>query len=98
MRTLLRKLWHDDDGSILATEYLMLGSIVALGSVSGLAAMRDATVAEMEDFGAAVHSINQSYNVAGMRNATASRAGSAYVDPGATANQGTSTGSLSLVP
>ena len=33
------RLWEDESGSVIATEYLMLGSIVALGSVAGMAEM-----------------------------------------------------------
>jgi hypothetical protein len=90
---LLRRLWQDDDGSVIATEYLILGAIVALGSVSGLAAMRDATVSEMEEHANAVRAVRQTYQYSGQQSPLASRAGSAAVDsgtcrvaPGATAS------------
>lgn len=37
------RLWGDDRGSVIATEYLALAGIVALGDVAGLNSMREAT-------------------------------------------------------
>ncbi len=59
-RTLL-KLWQCDGGSVLSTEYMLLGSVAALGSVTGLVAMRDATVNEMKEMGSTVREIRQHY-------------------------------------
>jgi hypothetical protein len=88
---LLARLWDDDRGALIATEYLMLGSILTLGTASGLTAMRNATVNEMVEFGNAVQSISQEYRMAGMSNGFASRAGSSYRDtPGTTYPAGSS--------
>jgi hypothetical protein len=64
MRTiqdLMARLWADDDGSVIASEYLMLGGIVSLGSVAGMTAMRDAANQEMEEFGQTVRVVNRTY-------------------------------------
>ncbi len=61
MRELLRKLWNDDQGALLTSEYLMLGGVVVLGSAGGLAAMRDATVEEMKEMGHSVRAVRQYY-------------------------------------
>ncbi len=57
---LLIKLWKDESG-VIATEYLMLSSIVALGSATGLAAMRDSITDEYKDFGQNMREARQSY-------------------------------------
>jgi Flp pilus assembly pilin Flp len=61
IKRLLLKLWHDEDGAIVATEYLMLGSIVAAGGVGGMVAMRDAMIDEFREFGQTTREIRQAY-------------------------------------
>jgi Flp pilus assembly pilin Flp len=53
MKNLLKKLWHDDRGVVTA-EYLTLGSVVVLGGIGGLSAMRDSVNSEMVEFGNSV--------------------------------------------
>jgi hypothetical protein len=75
--TLARRLWNDDCGAVLTTEYLALGSIVVLGSIGGMTAMRDATVDEMQEYSHAVRNLNQSYSYPGMQSGMASKGGAA---------------------
>lgn len=56
---LMRKFWADECGAVIATEYLMLGSIVAVGGTTGLVSMRDAMNAECQEFGNSVREIRQ---------------------------------------
>src|SRR4051812_32343301 len=44
MMNTLKKLWQDDQGSVIAAEYLALAGIVPMGGVAGLDAVRSATV------------------------------------------------------
>jgi len=70
MRTLMNlcgKLWADDSGSVIASEYLMLGSVVTLGGAAGLTAMRDATNQEMREYGQAIHTVSRAYREDAMR-------------------------------
>ncbi len=41
MRQLLRKLWEDDRGSLQTTEWVFLATILVLGLVPGIIAVRD---------------------------------------------------------
>jgi hypothetical protein len=61
LKDLVARLWADDLGSVIASEYLMLGGVVGLGSVAGLSALRDAANHEMEEFGQTVRVVNRSY-------------------------------------
>lgn len=63
LRKLFAQLWKDEDGAIVATEYLMLGSIVAMGAASGMAAMRDSIVDEYKEFGQSTRELRQSYSI-----------------------------------
>jgi hypothetical protein len=42
----LRRLWHDDQGSVLAVEWIIISSVLLLGAAAGLAAFRHAADAE----------------------------------------------------
>lgn len=64
MSRLFQRLWSDDGGAVLTTEYLALGSIVALGTTSGLSAMRDSVNDECKEFGQAVHQVAQTRRAA----------------------------------
>jgi hypothetical protein len=77
---LLGKLWNDDCGAVISTEYMALGSVVVLGSIGGLAAMRDASVSEMQEYGNAVQSLDQSYTIPSVRGGGASKGGTAAYD------------------
>jgi Flp pilus assembly pilin Flp len=61
---LLKRFWADECGSVLAMEYLMLGSIVAVGGVTGLVSMRDSMNNEMKEFGSSVREVRQAYTPA----------------------------------
>lgn len=76
----LADLWQDENGSILATEYLMLGSLVVLGGTTGMVAMRDAAVDEMKEYGRSVRNVRQAYSYPTMKNGVASRQGSSFSD------------------
>jgi hypothetical protein len=80
LRRLMGKWWADDNGALLATEYMTLGTIVVLGGVGGLTAMRDAVNDEMKEYGNSVRQIRQHYSVPGFQGAGVSTAGSAAVD------------------
>jgi Flp pilus assembly pilin Flp len=80
MRSILTKLWNDDEGAIIATEFIFLASILVIGIVTGMVAVRDAVSNELVDVANAVGSVNQSYSFSGTRSSCASTAGSAFVD------------------
>ena len=43
MKKLFVKLWNDDCGAMLTTEYALISSILISGVAAGLVAVRDAT-------------------------------------------------------
>jgi hypothetical protein len=81
IRPCLTRLWDDDRGSVIASEYLALGSIVALGSITGLAALRDATIDEMREYGQSVRAIRQHHSVQSYKAAGGVKDGSAANEP-----------------
>jgi len=60
-KNLIVNLWNDESGAVIATEYLMLGSIVAAGGASGMVALRDSVTDEYKEFGTSVREVRQAY-------------------------------------
>jgi len=80
MRQLMRKLWTDDCGALIATEWVFVATILVLGAITGLVAVRQAVITELEEFANAVMSLNQAYSFSGQSNCQSSTAGSAASD------------------
>ncbi len=43
---LLNRFWHDEDGSVLVTDWVVVATILTLGAVAGLVAARQAILAD----------------------------------------------------
>jgi hypothetical protein len=80
MRQLFQKLWNDDCGALIATEWVFVATILVLGIITGLVAVRNAVLAELLDFANAVISLNQSFSFTGQVNCQSSTAGSSFTD------------------
>ncbi len=64
MRQLFSRLWKDEDG-IVALEYLLVATIIGLGLIVGITAVRQAIVTEFVELAAAITNINQAYSYTG---------------------------------
>ena len=80
MRRLMQKLWSDDHGALIATEWVFVATILVLGIITGLIAVRQAVISELTEFANAVMALSQSYSFAGQSNCLSSTAGSAATD------------------
>ena len=58
MRQLMGRLWRDDEGALIATEWVFVATILVIGSITGLVAVRQAILAELEDFAEAISSLS----------------------------------------
>ncbi|QDU99212.1 Flp family type IVb pilin [Lignipirellula cremea] len=61
---LLTKLWRDEQGAVNSIELILIGTVLMLGLMVGLAAYRDSIINELADTGRAVGALNQSYSFA----------------------------------
>ena len=61
---LLPALWRDQRGAMASTEMIMMGTVVILGAIVGLAGFRDAVVQELGDVSAATAELNHGYRFA----------------------------------
>jgi hypothetical protein len=80
MYHLLGRLWSDDCGALVAAEWVFVGTILVLGVITGLVAVRQAVNSELTEFAQAVTALNQSYSFAGQSNCVASVAGSQAIN------------------
>ena len=80
MRQLVQKLWKDDCGALIATEWVFVATILVLGIITGLVAVRQAVISELTEFANAVMALNQSYSFSGQSNCLSSTAGSQALD------------------
>lgn len=62
MKRTLARMWNEEDG-VLSFEWTVLTSLLTVGVVSGIAAVRDATIDEMGDLSQAMISLDQSYYI-----------------------------------
>lgn len=60
-------LWNDSNGAILSIEFILLATIVVIGTLTGLATYRDAVVQEAGDSAAAIAALTQSFTFEGIR-------------------------------
>jgi hypothetical protein len=80
MRQLMLRLWKDDCGALIATEWVFVATILVLGSITGLVAVRQAVITELTEFADAVLALNQSYSFSGQVNCESSTGGSSFAD------------------
>jgi hypothetical protein len=67
---------------LIATEWVFVATILVLGIVTGLVAVRSAVISELDDFANALLALNQSFSFSGQSNCQSSSAGSAFLDVG----------------
>ena len=62
MKRCIQRMWTEDDG-VLSFEWILLVTLLTIGIVGGIAAARDAIIAEFGDVAEAMHALDQSYVV-----------------------------------
>jgi len=80
MSRMFLRLWRDDCGALIATEWVFVATILVLGAITGLVAVRQAILSELTEFANAVMALNQSFSFTGQTNCQSSTAGSAATD------------------
>ena len=62
MKSLLNRVWSEDQG-VLTFEWILLITVLVIGIVGGLSAVRDAVITELGDVAEAVIALDQSYTI-----------------------------------
>lgn len=76
---MLRKLWRDDGGALIATEWVFVATIMILGCVAGLAATRNAVNSQLEGIGQAILTLDPEYEISGIHNREATTPASVFI-------------------
>lgn len=77
---LMRRLWKEDEGVVVSSELVLMGTVLVIGMTTGLSAVQTAVVTELGDVSNAIGSVNQSYSYAGIVGHGAQTAGSSWID------------------
>lgn|GEM_PF-1217641 len=67
MLNLLKSLRRDEYGVILSTEIVIIGTLLVVGLISGIACLQTSVNNELQDLGGAVDALDQSYSFASIR-------------------------------
>ncbi|MCD0462705.1 hypothetical protein [Roseiconus lacunae] len=74
------RFWHDDRGFVISIELILVVTIMVIGLIAGLTALRDAVVSELTDVARGVQQINQTYQTGSATGHSASSSGSSFAD------------------
>lgn len=74
------KLWKDDAGALIATEFLFVATILIIGLIVGLATVRDAVTAELSELSNAILALSQGYTISGLSGCCSEVQGSQTLD------------------
>ena len=80
MHPLLARLWADDNGALLASEWLFMATILVISTIVGLANVRTAVNTELSEYGNALLALSQGYQVFGQVGCGAITDGSQAID------------------
>ena len=64
---MLRRLWNNECGALIASEYVVFGTILVIGLIAGAATVRDALATELADFAAAISAIDTGFSSEGTK-------------------------------
>jgi hypothetical protein len=78
--TMLKKLWSDDTGALIAAEYLFVATILVIGIIVGLASVRDAVNSELAELANAYMALSQGYILSGQSGCCSATDGSQAID------------------
>ncbi|MFO0928838.1 MAG: hypothetical protein U0736_17760 [Gemmataceae bacterium] len=77
---LAQQLWNDDDGALIAIEFLFVATILIIGIIVGLAGVRDAVNSELTELGNAILALSQGYRINGVIGCCSEVQGSEAID------------------
>ena len=62
MKSMLNRAWREDEG-VLTFEWILLITLLTIGLVGGISAVRDAVITELGDVAQAMVALDQSYYI-----------------------------------
>jgi len=80
MKGIVQRLWADDQGALIAIEFLFVATILVLGLIVGLVEVREAVKVELTELGNAILALSQGFSIAGNSGCCAATEGSQAID------------------
>lgn len=80
MKILFGRFWREEHGAIVSAEIMLVASILVIGVIVGLSALRDSVVTELADVAQALANVSQSYSFSGVSGHHAFSGGGAFTD------------------
>lgn len=74
------QLWRNQQGFAISSELILLATLIAIGLLAGLTAVRDGVVSEISDVAGSVQDLNQSYSFSSLTGHSATNVGSDFQD------------------
>ncbi len=75
-----KRLYHDEFGFVASTETILLGTVLMIGTIVGLTAVRDAVSAEFGDVANSIFRLQSTYSYAPIVSDCGTTAGSVFLD------------------
>lgn len=75
-----KQLWNDEAGFVIASELVLVATILVIGMIVGLTTVRDQVVQELADTAGAISDIVQTYSYSAVTGHSASTSGSDFID------------------
>ncbi|MEY3173590.1 MAG: hypothetical protein RLZZ436_1504 [Planctomycetota bacterium] len=91
MKNMFKSFLRSEEGFLLSSEALLIGTIAVLGLLVGLVSVRDAVVQELGDFAQAIGLLNQSYTYTGVQDASGTTRGGLLADTTDTSDEASGT-------
>lgn len=76
----LHRLWADENGFVISSELVLVGTLLVLGMIVGLTELRNQVVQELADLAVAIGKVSQTYTYSTVTGHTAATAGSQFQD------------------
>jgi hypothetical protein len=76
----LHRLWADENGFVISSELILVGTMLVLGMIVGLTELRNQVVQELADLAVAIGRVNQTYVYSEVAGHSAVTAGSGFQD------------------
>lgn len=77
---MLKRFLNDESGFVVSSELVLLATMLVLGLIVGLSAVRQALSQELADLATSIARVSQDYSYSGITGHSASVAGSIFTD------------------
>jgi hypothetical protein len=77
---ILKHLWADEVGAILSAELILMGTLLVIGLIVGLATLRDHVIQEVADIAGAIGDLNQSFSYSSVTGHNSLMIGASFTD------------------